>query len=250
MDGEDAVLQKQNLLLMLVGLQDSVPDALRGPNKIQPGSPAGAWLSDAEALLEKLGQPNTCWNWDVDEEQYGREHAHDVLLKNLDDAIAKLKLDLTLGGHEQIGKAYPAGSYHDFFREVKEIIKSAEKKLFVIDPYFNDDAFKKFLSDVSDIEIWILGDLYLTEVILHAREHEKQHGTTIQVRQSKELHDRLFLVDDKNCWLTGGSVKDGGEKPTFLIPVPQLAEAKLCIYQEIWERADQHYPELPSPPVN
>ena len=249
MDGEDAVLQKQNLLLMLTEHLDNVPPALREPGEIQSVSPEWAWLSRADKLLETVGQSNTIWNWGF-EESDGREPALEEVLKKMVVAIEGLKCELERDGHERIGKAYPAGSYHDFFREVKEIIKSAEKKLFVIDPYFNDDAFKKFLSDVSDIEIWILGDLYLTEVILHAREHEKQHGTTIQVRQSKELHDRLFLVDDKNCWLTGGSVKDGGKKPTFLIPVPQLAEAKLCIYQEIWERADQHYPELPSPPVN
>ena len=246
------MLQKQNLLLMLVGLQDSVPDALREPDKIQPGSPAGAWLSDAHALLGKLDQPNTSWNWEFEDEPYGREHALDVLLKNLDDAIAKLKLDLTLGGHEQIGKAYPPGSHYEFFQDVRGIIKSAEKKLFVIDPYFNDDAFEAFLSDVSDIEIWILGkqNRYFTQVKHCADLHKKQYRTSIEVRHSEELHDRLLLVDDKNCWLTGGSVKDGGKKPTFLIPVPQLAEAKLCIYQDIWERAAQHNPELPSPPVN
>ena len=234
---------------MLTEHLDNVPPALREQGEIQSVSPEWAWLSRADKLLETVGQSQTIWHWNLEEAQNGREPALEEVLKKMVVAVEGLKCELERDGHERIGKAFPPGSYHDFFREVKEIIKSAEKKLFVIDPYFNDDAFNKFLSDVSGIEICVLGDRYLDEVILHAPEHEKQHDTSIQVRQSKGLHDRLFLLDDESCWLTGGSVKDGGKKPAFLIPVPFLAEAKLRIYKEIWKRAAQHYPELPSPPV-
>ena len=75
LDGEDAVIQEQHLLLKLTELRNNVPDALREPGKIQPGSPEPAWLSQAGALLKKLGPPNTVWTRDFEEEQRGREAA-------------------------------------------------------------------------------------------------------------------------------------------------------------------------------
>ena len=85
----------------------------------------------------------------------------------------------------------------------------------------------------------ILAGAYSGDTKTHADKHSQQHGSTIHLRQSDELHDRLIIIDGADCWITGGSVKDAGKKATYLIPIaPQIASVKLGIYVEIWSRSN------------
>ena len=146
--------------------------------------------------------------------------------------------NLELDSQNQISKAYTPGDYYDFFRDLKEIIARAKQQIFVIDPYFDGKAFDTYLSEVRNPQIRILTQRYSNDVKIYADKHMKQYGTAIELRKSKKLHDRLILIDSSECWITGGSVKDGGEKPAYLIPVePQMAEVKRDIYLEIWNQA-------------
>jgi hypothetical protein len=55
--------------------------------------------------------------------------------------------------------------------------------------------------------------------------------SAFELRSSKELHDRLVLVDGDSAWIMGGSIKDAGKKATYLIPLPSpIAAAKIAIY--------------------
>jgi hypothetical protein len=60
-----------------------------------------------------------------------------------------------------------------------------------------------------------------------------------EVRHSKEIHDRIIVVDGEDCWLIGASIKDGGKKPTYLIPLSTIvAPRKLEIYGDMWDWAE------------
>src|SRR5690606_28198088 len=91
----------------------------------------------------------------------------------------------------------------------------------------------QFLMQYADLEALRrrLGMKYTSDVATYAQKHTQQFGTMIEVRKSKELHDRLIVVDDSDCWVTGGSVKQAGEKATYLLPLPPgVAEATRSIY--------------------
>lgn len=63
--------------------------------------------------------------------------------------------------------------------------------------------------------------------------HKAQFQTNIELRRSKELHDRLIFVDQDVAWIMGGSIKDAGKKATYLIPVATpIAVVKREIYAD------------------
>jgi hypothetical protein len=47
----------------------------------------------------------------------------------------------------------------------------------------------------------------------------KQHGGTLEIRTAKDFHDRFIIVDDKEGYLLGASIKDAGAKGFVIVPL-------------------------------
>lgn len=236
----DGPIEKQILLLKLTDLIEN-PPMLAEVQSIPGNSEHRKWLAKAGALLKRFDKYQHGVKFDLAMTHLGNyQHwAVNTIIGLVWDAIEAIQLDLELDGRDQIGNAYAAGEYYDYFRDLKEIIGRATNQLVIVDPYFDGKAFQAYLSEVSNqVEIRILADRYSTDVKQYAERHAQQHGTRIELRRSKELHDRLIFVDREDCWITGGSVKDAGKRPAYLIPAqPVIGQKKLEIYQDVWRHA-------------
>ena len=237
----DGPIEKHIILLKLTEALENAPEFGEKPS-FDPGAPQRQWLSQVGALLSRLGIDkkvryqsafNTLakyWKWAIVQIQ------GQVL-----DAIEELKLELELDDRSDIGSAYAPGDVYRFFKDLKEVIRSASSNVMIVDPYFNGDAFDAYLSTVSsELEVQILADRYSEEVSAYIEKHKAQFGTKLKLRRSKELHDRIIFIDNDVAWIMGGSIKDAGKKATYLIPLQtQLSLAKHKIYSEIWNRASE-----------
>jgi hypothetical protein len=156
------------------------------------------------------------------------------------DAIEEIKRDLELDGRSDLGSTYAPGDIYRFFSDLKAVINSATHEVLVVDPYFNGEAFDAYLSTASDgLLTRILADRYSKDISGYVAKHVAQFKTKIELRTSKELHDRLIFVDKDLAWIMGGSIKDAGKKAAYLIPLAsQIASAKRDIYSGIWDRAE------------
>lgn len=232
--------QKHIILLKLVDLYDHVPDFRPGPIKAM--TKERLWLSAVGALLKAISI--------IYEAEYKtaismlsryRDFAINNILSQIGDAIEELKLDLELDGRSEIGSAYEPGDVYRFYADLKAIISSVQSEIVVIDPYFNGDAFDAYLSSMpNETSIKILSDRYTDDIGKYVSRHMEQYHSRIEVRQTKELHDRLLIIDNTDCWVVGQSIKDAATKTTYLIPLsPTISEAKIKIYSEIWERANE-----------
>ena len=136
--------------------------------------------------------------------------------------------------------AYAPGEAYRYFSDLRKIVGGATREVFVVDPYFNGEAFDNYLAEMpGNVSIRLLVERYVKDVTRYAAKHAKQFGTQIATRYSKDTHDRLIVVDSDACWISGGSLKDAGKKPTFLIPLaPSIAKKKRAIYEEIWSRSE------------
>lgn len=231
-------LKKHIILLKLVDLIEHIPNFGSGP--IKALSKERQWLSSAGALLNSVGVDYTV-NYRVNMGMLNQhqDFAINSILGQISDAIEDLKLNLELEGRSEIGSVYEPGNVYRFFADLKAIISSAQSEIIVIDPYFNGEAFDAYLSSVRNSScIKILADRYTDDIGKYVKKHIEQFKTNIEVRQSKELHDRLLITDGNDCWIVGQSIKDAANKTTYLIPLsPNIAEAKIRIYSEIWGRA-------------
>lgn len=238
----DGPIQKQIILLKLTHLLETVPD-FSDTAKIPAESPQRRWLANVGALLKRLDSisKGTTFSSNMYLLNTQKDNAVRLIKGQIVDTIEELKLELELEGRGEIGNAYAPGEVYKYFADLKAIIARAEQHVFVIDPYFNGEAFDSYLSDIhAAIGIQILAERYSNDVKTFAEKHSQQYGTEISLRKSKELHDRLIIIDQGDCWITGGSVKDAGKKASYLIPVtPAFAETKRHIYSDIWDRAKQ-----------
>ena len=233
-------MEKHILLLKLSEAAENAPNFGSTPI-LEAGTPQRQWLSEVRALLirldsieKKVNFESTfnmlwqSWEWSINHIQ-----------GQVADAIEELKLDLELDGRSEIGSAYSPGEVYRFFADLKAILNSARREIVIIYPYFNGEAFDAYLTSANVVvNVRILANRYSADLLQYTTRYEQQHGKHVEVRRSKKLHDRLVFIDENECWIMGGSIKDAGKKPTYLIPVgSEIAYEKLQIYNTIWEEA-------------
>ena len=160
-------------------------------------------------------------------------------------AAEEIKLELELDGHEEIGQVYEPQRQYDFLRDLKEIILGVQSEVFVVDPYFDGGAFETYLGQLgASCSIRVLCGKSANDVAGHIAAFKAQYGAEPELRKSKDIHDRLVILDRSDCWLVGGSIKDAGKKPTYLVPLqPKIAPTKISIYEALWQQSKP----VPSP---
>lgn len=237
----DGPAEKHILLLKLREALEHAPQFGEKP-VFEVNTPQRQWLAEVGALFSRLGigkqsQFRASFGTLA---QYWTPAVNQIMGQVL-DTIEELKLELELDGRTEFGSAYAPGDVYRFFADLKSIINTAKSGLMVIDPYFDGTAFDAYLSSApSDIAVRVLADRYASDVATYITKHRAQYKSTLELRSSKELHDRLVLIDGDAAWIMGGSIKDAGKKATYLIPLASpIATAKNAIYGEIWNRATQ-----------
>lgn len=232
----DGPIEKHILLLKLTEALENAPGFGDKPI-MDAASPQRQWLSKVGALLSRLSierkvQFKSSFNTLV---QFWKPAIVQIQGQIL-DAIEEIKLELELEDRTEIGSAYAPGDVYRFFADLKEVINSAESEVMIVDPYFNGEAFDAYLASANtDLDIKILADRYSKDINAYIEKHASQFQTQIELKRSKELHDRIIFIDHDVAWIMGGSIKDAGKKATYLIPLQTpIALAKKQIYQDIW----------------
>lgn len=195
-----------------------------------------AWLAKAHALVvlwnesEGMTFKNAC-DWAAG--NLNRPMNLATVNGTLHRAIASLEESVP----ESEDQVFGPGAVYDFFRALNSIISSAEKSVFLIDPYVDDQIFDAYISSVrKPCLVRMLVDRYASSVKIGADRYRAQHGLAIEARKSSAIHDRLIFIDDAECWVLGASIKDAAtSKPTYLAPLCQdVVSAKASFYESIW----------------
>ena len=235
----DGPIEKHILLLKLTEALEGPPDFGDKPI-MDVSSSQRQWISKVGALLSRISIDREV-NYKVSFgmlAQYWQFSITQIQGQVL-DAIEEIKLELELDDRSEIGSAYAPGDVYRFFADLKGVINSAEAEVMIVDPYFNGEAFDAYLASVgSELYIKILADRYSKDISAYTKKHKAQYGSNIELKQSKELHDRIIFIDADVAWIIGGSIKDVGKKATYLIPLQTpIAKVKKEIYQKIWGKS-------------
>lgn len=237
----DGPAERQILLMKLLHEFKNAPDF--GAKYVSDASsPPQQWIARVGALLARVGLEHKIAfqrskHTSVQFWQVARESMRQILLA----AAEEIKLELELDGHEEIGQVYDANHQFAFLRDLAEIISGAQDEIFIIDPYFDGKAFDTYLSRIGDtFNIRILCGKYSNDVAGRVTAFKAQFGVEPELRKTKDIHDRLVILDGSDCWIVGGSIKDAGNKPTYLVPLqPVIAPVKINIYEDIWQNSQR-----------
>lgn len=99
----------------------------------------------------------------------------------------------------------------DAHKFVSKIIRSANKKIILIDNFIDESVLDLFTKRKSGVELTIYTNNISKLTALDAHKFDQQYGN-IQLKEFNRSHDRFLIIDDKDVYHFGASIKDLGKK--------------------------------------
>ena len=103
------------------------------------------------------------------------------------------------------------GQIYDAYSLIIDIIKKAKQKILIIDNYIDDSILKMLSKKNKDIEVVILTSQNSNLNKLDINKFNKQYPT-LKVATTNKFHDRFIVIDNKELYHVGASLKDLGKK--------------------------------------
>ena len=157
-----------------------------------------------------------------------RQQAYESALRS---CLGELEVDLPDAG---IKGVYEPGEQYEFYRDVTECLKIAQKEILVIDPYLNTEMFDVYARAIPrTVHFRLLSANIPGDV--RALAHKYAAGRNFELRSSASIHDRVLFADNR-VWVLGQSIKDAAKnKPTYIVEHDEPLMRP--IYEQTWQGA-------------
>lgn len=129
------------------------------------------------------------------------------ILKNKIDKISSKLEDNSLKIKQGI---FYDGQVYDAYSFVSDLSRTAKEEIILIDNYIDDTTFTLF-SKVPDIKVTIFTNTISKQLKLDFTKYLKQYDNII-LQTFKNSHDSFLLIDKKEVYHLGASIKDLGKK--------------------------------------
>lgn len=103
------------------------------------------------------------------------------------------------------------GQIYDAWVFVSELIKTAKKSIILIDNYIDDSVLTLFSKRNNNVKAVIYTQKLSKQFQLDLEKYNAQYET-IAVKTFTKSHDRFLIIDEKEIYLIGASLKDLGKK--------------------------------------
>ena len=100
---------------------------------------------------------------------------------------------------------------YDAYSLIIDIIKRANRKILIIDNYIDDSILKMLAKKKSDVEVIILTSNKSNIENLDIQKFNKEYPV-LKVAKTNKFHDRFIVIDNKEMYHLGASIKDLGKK--------------------------------------
>ena len=158
----------------------------------------------------------------------------DELDKRLRQIGWKIESDRLIPLEEDVRELFfPEGTPHDAYVQIRRILQKAKNSVCVVDPYLDGSIFALLRTcSSSKLNVQLLTSRHSSDLGQEARKFQEQHNNVqIDVRLSKEFHDRFVVMDDAECWHIGCSIKDAGNKAFMLSQIEDKQNRDALIRQ-------------------
>lgn len=108
-------------------------------------------------------------------------------------------------------KIFFDGQIWDSYSLIIDIIKRAKSKILIIDNYIDESILKMLSKKEKDVEVVILTSQNSDLIRLDINKFNKQYPT-LKVARTNKFHDRFIVIDNKELYHCGASLKDFGKK--------------------------------------
>lgn len=108
-------------------------------------------------------------------------------------------------------KIFFDGQIYDSYSLIIDIIKTAKNKILIIDNYIDDSILKMLAKKNKDVEVVILTSQNSNISKLDINKFNKQYPI-LKIAITNKFHDRFIVIDNKELYHCGASLKDLGKK--------------------------------------
>ena len=131
-------------------------------------------------------------------------------LFELENDMRVIKSKIKDNSLEFIQNIFYDGQVFDAYSFINDLLKLAKKEIILIDNYINETVFTLF-SKYPHIKIKIYTANITKQLKLDFEKYQKQYKN-IELKEFKNSHDRFLIIDEKEIYHIGASLKDLGKK--------------------------------------
>jgi hypothetical protein len=134
---------------------------------------------------------------------------------------------------------FPRGSQYDAYKQLSQILESANSSITIVDNYVDRTLLDMLQPCKENVAVRVLTKPVKPDFELALKKFKAQFKRTIEVRVNREVHDRYVVVDNKDFYSVGASLKNAGDKLSLLVNLeePSAIAALRNKIEEIWNRA-------------
>ena len=99
----------------------------------------------------------------------------------------------------------------DAYNLIIDLIKKANKKILIIDNYIDDSVLKMLTKKDKNVEVIILTSEKSNIQKIDIQKFNKEYPI-LKVTKTNKFHDRFIVIDNKEMYHLGASIKDLGKK--------------------------------------
>ena len=125
-------------------------------------------------------------------------------------------------------KIFFEGQIYDAYSLIIDIIKKADKKILIIDNYIDDSVLKMLTKKNKNIEVVILTSDKSNIQKIDIQKFNKEYPI-LKVAKTNKFHDRFIVIDNKEMYHLGASIKDLGKKCFGINRIEDIAIIKKVI---------------------
>lgn len=103
------------------------------------------------------------------------------------------------------------GQIYDAYSLIIDIIKRANKKILIIDNYIDDSVLKMLTKKKNNVEVVILTSDKSNIQNIDIQKFNKEYPI-LKVTKTNKFHDRFIIIDNKEMYHLGASIKNLGKK--------------------------------------
>lgn len=132
---------------------------------------------------------------------------------------------------------YQAGNAHSFDKFLRGVLQKAAVNVDIADTYVAGGLFDTLLDEIpKTIPINFVYGNDVGGFVARAGRFAAQYK--IQIKESKQFHDRFLIVDGKG-YVIGPSLKDAADKKPATVVVLNSHDSKklISLFDEIWKKA-------------
>jgi hypothetical protein len=135
---------------------------------------------------------------------------NELRLSSLENDVETIKSHIKTNSLELKQGIFYNGQIFNAYIFVSDLIKVAKKSIILIDNYI-DESTLTLLSKNSNIKIKIFTNNISKQLHLDINKFNKQYNN-LEVKITKNFHDRFIILDENDVYHIGASLKDLGNK--------------------------------------